>query len=615
MLGLRHTCLRVIFLGLMVLGLAPMTGSRSVVAQEARNEFGPVTAMALDASGNGWAWGMSPPQTFFNGFLLRIENGQWRVAVSSEGNRNVIPVGAIATKIVLNARGDFGWAIGETRNPEDEEDVSPLLMRLRNGTWAPARHSFPATLHLLDITIAPDESDGWMTAYDDNPGRFRLLRYRNGSWNFVSLPASGGALEAVALSPDGRQGWAAGPRNSTTDALGTPAAYRLVNGQWQVVEGDFSGAPIAASSIVADNAGNGWMIGRLVIDLGMKTQGAAWAARLAYQEQFTPRDLLVRLSRNAEPRVVDLDMQQPGPVNADDPEFTLRGLTVDATGRGWVAATYYRGTREDPPEVEELYTPGLYRLQGETATPVPVAQAGYRGEANFSPLTVASSPEGAHTWIGGLNGYDFGRLSEIREPWSHDRPAAANPLPGAGLCWAEVAYCMRGVFAQYWQRGGLTLFGYPITPEVQENIGGKVYTVQYTQRARFEHHPEFRGTPNEVLLGLLGNTLVEGRLSEGPFQPKQASNAAGSQYFAQTQHNVASPFIEYWRANGGLPVYGLPRSEAFEEKSATDGKVYTVQYFERNRFEYHPENRGTKFEMLLGLLGTEQFQKTYGYTP
>ncbi|MEA2575363.1 MAG: hypothetical protein QOH93_2661, partial [Chloroflexia bacterium] len=258
--GLGRRWVRVVLLGLMVLGLVPMVGSQLVVAQEATNEFGPVTTMALDASGNGWAWGMSPPQTFFNGFLLRIENGTWRVGASSEGDRTVIPAGAIATKIVLNAKGDFGWAIGETRNPEDEEDAGPLLMRLRNGTWAPARNSFPKTLHLLDITIAPDESDGWMTAYDDGLGGFRLLRFRNGSWDYVALPAGGGALEAVALSPDGKQGWAAGPGSSTTDPLAPITAYRLSNGQWQAVQGDFSGAPIAASSVVADNAGNGWMI-------------------------------------------------------------------------------------------------------------------------------------------------------------------------------------------------------------------------------------------------------------------------------------------------------------------------------------------------------------------
>jgi glucose/arabinose dehydrogenase len=46
-------------------------------------------------------------------------------------------------------------------------------------------------------------------------------------------------------------------------------------------------------------------------------------------------------------------------------------------------------------------------------------------------------------------------------------------------------------------------------------------------------------------------------------------------------------------------------SEEFEEKNPTDGKTYIVQYFERNRFEYHPENKGTPYEVLLGLLGTQ----------
>ncbi|HLT19146.1 MAG TPA: hypothetical protein VKZ96_06805, partial [Thermomicrobiales bacterium] len=38
---------------------------------------------------------------------------------------------------------------------------------------------------------------------------------------------------------------------------------------------------------------------------------------------------------------------------------------------------------------------------------------------------------------------------------------------------------------------------------------------------------------------------------------------------------------------------------------AGDGNVYTVQYFERTRVEWHPENQGTAYEFLLGLLGTE----------
>jgi hypothetical protein len=42
-----------------------------------------------------------------------------------------------------------------------------------------------------------------------------------------------------------------------------------------------------------------------------------------------------------------------------------------------------------------------------------------------------------------------------------------------------------------------------------------------------------------------------------------------------------------------------------QEQSAADGKTYTVQYFERNRLEHHPERAGSTDEVMLGLLGTE----------
>ncbi len=62
-------------------------------------------------------------------------------------------------------------------------------------------------------------------------------------------------------------------------------------------------------------------------------------------------------------------------------------------------------------------------------------------------------------------------------------------------------------------------------------------------------------------------------------------------------------------------MFGYPLSEAFNEKSPTDGKTYLVQYFERNRLEYHPENQGTPFEVLLGLLGVQTYQARYGANP
>src|SRR5215210_3637154 len=52
---------------------------------------------------------------------------------------------------------------------------------------------------------------------------------------------------------------------------------------------------------------------------------------------------------------------------------------------------------------------------------------------------------------------------------------------------------------------------------------------------------------------------------------------------------------------GLLPQFGYPISEVFEER-LEDGKTYRVQYFERARFEYHPENQAP-YDVLLGQFG------------
>ena len=117
--------------------------------------------------------------------------------------------------------------------------------------------------------------------------------------------------------------------------------------------------------------------------------------------------------------------------------------------------------------------------------------------------------------------------------------------------------------------------------------------MQYFERARFEHHPE-NTAPQDVQLGRLGLLLR-------PIDPA-ATALAEATYFPQTGHNLGGRFRDYWLANGGLAVYGLPISEEFVEVSPTDGREYTVQYFERNRFEYHPEN-AAPYDVLLGQFG------------
>ena len=84
----------------------------------------------------------------------------------------------------------------------------------------------------------------------------------------------------------------------------------------------------------------------------------------------------------------------------------------------------------------------------------------------------------------------------------------------------------------------------------------------------------------------------------------QASNAT-CRTFPETGKTVCGRFLEYWDDNGGLAQQGYPISGEFEERSDINGTTYTVQYFERTRLELHPENAGTPYEVLLGLMGKE----------
>jgi len=156
-------------------------------------------------------------------------------------------------------------------------------------------------------------------------------------------------------------------------------------------------------------------------------------------------------------------------------------------------------------------------------------------------------------------------------------------------------------FRAYWEKyGGLAVFGYPITEEYVENG----MTIQYFERARFEWHPGEWPERYDVMLGLLGNTyaMTLGLTTTTPFTHHTDACGSGTSAddcmaFPATGHTVSGKFLDYWWANGGLAIFGYPISDEFTENGRT------VQYFERQRFEMHPEHAGTPFEVQLGLLG------------
>lgn len=84
------------------------------------------------------------------------------------------------------------------------------------------------------------------------------------------------------------------------------------------------------------------------------------------------------------------------------------------------------------------------------------------------------------------------------------------------------------------------------------------------------------------------------------------SPAARAQTFPETGYALDDRFAEFWRRNGGLPVFGLPISDRAPRRG-TEG-VFTSQWLERERFELHPEN-AAPYDVLLGRLGDEALRR------
>lgn len=179
---------------------------------------------------------------------------------------------------------------------------------------------------------------------------------------------------------------------------------------------------------------------------------------------------------------------------------------------------------------------------------------------------------------------------------------AAHPRAQAGTCeyFAETGHYVCDEFLEFFEtRGGLEIFGYPITEAFDDPTRG--LWVQYFEQSRMELHP-YNPEPYRVLPGLLVDELGYG------FPPATAAqiptfNTNLTHYFPETNHTVSHAFLNYFREHGGVDVFGYPCSEFMYE----DG--YMVQYFQRARMEWHPEARpGPQMYLAdLGRIYVERF--------
>ena len=194
------------------------------------------------------------------------------------------------------------------------------------------------------------------------------------------------------------------------------------------------------------------------------------------------------------------------------------------------------------------------------------------------------------------------------------------PLPAQAatkICFKEVSNCIEGRFAEYWQQnGGLAIFGFPLNAAHQEQVEGQRYLVQLFERNRFELHAE-QQRPYDVLLGRLGDERLRQIGRNWQNDPKVGTTPGDLCFLSKpTGHVTCGDFFLYFRTHGlefdgkkgfseaeSIALFGLPISEAAQE-NGSDGKMYLTQWFERARFEFHPELPAPS-KVLLGRLGAE----------
>jgi hypothetical protein len=193
-----------------------------------------------------------------------------------------------------------------------------------------------------------------------------------------------------------------------------------------------------------------------------------------------------------------------------------------------------------------------------------------------------------------------GRLEELGTPVMIE---TGPDKSREGKVFLETGHYLKGPFARYWeQQGGLGQYGLPITGEMIEPDPqtGRARVVQYFERNRFDYFPEFANTAYEVQIGRLGDVALQRKGIDWQTLPKRTAADEGCLFFAQSGHQLCPPFRDRWEKAGGLARNGLPLTEAYTDTDRL------IQFFERSRFEAHPENQ-PPWDIQLGLLSRELY--------
>lgn len=158
-------------------------------------------------------------------------------------------------------------------------------------------------------------------------------------------------------------------------------------------------------------------------------------------------------------------------------------------------------------------------------------------------------------------------------------PTAAQQ-PEKTQYFPDTGHWVRGDFLEKWRSASnpVLIYGWPIT----ETFVSQGNEVQYFQRAKFEYYPT-NPPGRRVVITNLGQELLDAATITPLNVPALPANHPACLTFSENNHQVCYAFKDFYQANGGLDQFGRPISDLVKVNG------WLVQYFERARFEWHPE--------------------------
>jgi hypothetical protein len=104
----------------------------------------------------------------------------------------------------------------------------------------------------------------------------------------------------------------------------------------------------------------------------------------------------------------------------------------------------------------------------------------------------------------------------------------------------------------------------------------------------------------KIVLGFVALALIGFPIPASADSPGYLSEGSTCVYVREAGHNIHGAFLDFYASRDGIVNFGAPLTEAFREGN------YIVQYFERARIEFHPENPNP-YRVQLGLLVFNDF--------